>query len=44
MSIDQMRVAITKAYPSDKWAEKVKKMKDGQVRIIYTRLLNQKKL
>lgn len=44
MSIEQMRVAVTKAYPGGTWAGKVQKMSDRQVAATYMRLLNAKKL
>lgn len=44
MSIEQMRVAVTKAYSGFFWAEKVEKMSDKQVAATYMRLLNTKQL
>lgn len=44
MSIEQMRKAVTEAYPGADWPFKVEKMSDKQVAAIYNRLLNQKKL
>lgn len=44
MSISQMRAAVAKAYPSDKWTSKVQKMSDKQVYATYMRLLNAKQL
>lgn len=40
MTPDRKRLAVTKAYPGDKWAEKVAKMSDAQVHNTYMRLLN----
>jgi hypothetical protein len=40
MSPEQKRDEVTKAYPGDKWAEKVKKMSDAQVHRVYMRLIN----
>lgn len=42
MSIEQMRAAVKKAYPSDSWPKKVDQMKDAQVAAIYQRLLDKK--
>jgi hypothetical protein len=45
MSTEQKRAALAKAYPAGAiWAEKVKKMSDGQVHVIYMRLLNANQL
>ena len=44
MSIEQMRAAIKKAYPSYTWDRKVDKMADEQVAATYNRLLNAKQL
>lgn len=44
MSIEQMRAAISKSYPSAAWRDKVARMSDNQVLAVYTRLLNQKRL
>lgn len=44
MSTEQMRVAISKAYPGERWAEKVKNMPSQQVRATYMRLMNAKQL
>lgn len=44
MSVEQMRKAITHAYPGADWPYKVEKMSDKQVVAIYQRLLSQKKL
>ena len=35
MSVDQMREAITKVYPAERWQKKVAKMDDVQVMAIY---------
>ena len=44
MSIEQMRVAISKVYPGEKWYQKVYKMSDSQVLAIYHKFLNDKRL
>ena len=44
MSIEQMREAITKAYPGGTWAGKVAKMSDAQVAATYQRMMNAGKL
>lgn len=44
MSIEQKRAAIAKAYPGEKWAQRVAKMRDGQVHTVYMSLLNAGKL
>ena len=44
MSIEQMREALMKSYPSQKWQDKVLKMSDNQIIAIYTRMLNAKTL
>lgn len=38
------RVAVTKAYPGDRWATKVKNMTDEQIAAIYLRLKAQGKI
>lgn len=38
MSIAQMRIELIKAYPGPKWEQKVKKMSDAQVVVIFNRL------
>ena len=38
MSVDQMRLAVTEAYPGWKWACKVAKMPNNQVIAIYRNL------
>lgn len=44
MSIEQMRAAIREVYPGKKWYDKVDRMKDDQVLVIYKRFLYQNKL
>lgn len=44
MSIQQMRSAIAKVYPGEKWQKKVAKMKDPQVLAVYNRMLEAKQL
>lgn len=44
MSPERKRRAVTLAYPGYKWAEKVAKMSDAQVHVMYMRLLNNGKL
>lgn len=44
MSTEQKRAIITKAYPGAMWAEKVAKMHDAQVHVVYMRLLNNNRL
>lgn len=44
MSPEQKRYMISKAYPGDKWAERVSKMSDAQVHVTYMRLLNNNQL
>jgi hypothetical protein len=44
MSVEQMRKALTCAYPGADWPFKVQKMSDKQVAAVYYRLLAQKKL
>lgn len=44
MNTEQMRQALLGAYPGPRWAEKVKRMSEGQVFTVYTRLKNNKKL
>lgn len=44
MSIEQMRHAVTQAYPGGTWAGKVAKMSDHQVAATYQRLLSAGKL
>ena len=38
MTIEQMRVALLKAYPGPQWELHVAKMLDGQVIAVYNRL------
>ncbi|QFG09345.1 hypothetical protein SEA_SLOOPYJOE_51 [Arthrobacter phage Sloopyjoe] len=40
MSPEQKRVAVAKAYPGAKWAQKVQKMSDAQVHTIHMRIIN----
>lgn len=44
MTAEQMRQAILSAYSGPKWRERVTKMPDAQVFVIYNRLKNNKKL
>lgn len=44
MNTEQMKQALLKAYPGNRWAEKVKKMSEGQVFTVYTRLKNAGKI
>ncbi|MCX7817552.1 MAG: hypothetical protein N2317_08625 [Syntrophales bacterium] len=44
MSVAQMRNAIVKVYPGEKWKQKVLKMSDGQVIAVYHNFLSSKKL
>ena len=44
MSPERKRLAVTRAYPGERWAAKVAKMTDAQVHVTYMRLLNQGKL
>lgn len=44
MSVEQMRTAIAKVYPGEKWKTKVSYMKDGQVIAVYNKFLEDKKL
>jgi hypothetical protein len=44
MSIQQMRKAIEKVYPGEKWSKRVSRMSDYQVIAIYNKFLEQKKL
>ena len=44
VSIEQMRAAIAKVYPGEKWSRQVANMPDNQVLVIYNRLLNAGKL
>lgn len=44
MSPEQKRAAVTKAYPGDKWAKKVRCMSDAAVHSTYMRLLDAKKI
>lgn len=44
MSVEQMRDALMKAYPGQRWSDKVKKMSDNQVIAVYYRMLNAKQL
>ena len=44
MTVEQMRVAITKAYPGRRWENKVKDMPDPQVVTVYLRLKANKQL
>lgn len=43
MTIEQMRKAITDAYPGADWPSKVKKMSDKQVVAVYQRFMDIKK-
>lgn len=40
MSPEQKRAAVAKAYPGEKWAQRVRKMSDAQVHTIHMRLIN----
>lgn len=44
MSVDQMRVALKKSYPSAKWSTRVDGMSERQVGATYRRLLYSGKL
>lgn len=44
MSPQQKRTAVANAYPSSGWANKVRKMEDSQVHVVYMRLMNAGKL
>lgn len=44
VSIEQMRKAVSSAYPGADWPYKVMKMPDKQVHSVYTRLMNSNKL
>ena len=44
MSVDQMREAITKVYPAERWQKKVAKMDDDQVMAIYFKFAQSGKL
>jgi hypothetical protein len=44
MSIEQMRDAIKKAYPSPGWRAKVDKMADKKVYAVYMSMKNEKRL
>lgn len=44
MTTEQMRQVILGAYPGPKWADKVKKMSEGQVFAVYNRLRNANKI
>lgn len=44
VSIEQMRKAITDAYPGGSWGGRVQAMSDKQVAATYNRLLNAGKL
>lgn len=44
MTTEQMRQALLTAYSGQKWREKVKRMSDGQVFVVYNRLKNNNKL
>lgn len=44
MSVDQMREAITKVYPAERWQKKVAKMDDDQVIAIYFKFAQSGKL
>ena len=44
MSVDQMREAITKVYPAERWQKKVAKMDDVQVMAIYFKFVQSGKL
>ena len=35
MTVDQMRIRLTKAYPGPKWKDKVRDMSDNQVIAVY---------
>jgi hypothetical protein len=40
VSTEQKRDAVAKAYPGEKWAQRVRKMSDAQVHTVYMRLIN----
>lgn len=44
MNTEQMRQAILGAYSGPRWADKVKKMSEGQVFAVYNRLKNNNKI
>jgi len=44
MSNEQKRYILSKAYPGPNWQQKVTKMSDAQVHVIYMRLLYNNKL
>ena len=44
MTVEQMRVAIAKAYPGRRWENKVNDMPEGQVVTVYLRLMANKQL
>ena len=44
MSIDQMRTAVEKVYPGEKWKRKVVHMSDNQIIAIYYDFLKKKKV
>jgi len=44
MTTEQMRQALLTAYSGKSWEERVKKMADGQVFVVYNRLKNAGKL
>lgn len=44
MSVDQMREAITKVYPAERWQKKVAKMSEEQVMAIYFKFAQSGKL
>jgi hypothetical protein len=44
MSIEQMRKAIEKVYPGDKWKKRVDKMSPNQILAVYNRMLDSRKL
>lgn len=44
MNTEQMRQALLKAYSGRRWEDRVKKMSDGQVFVVYTRLKNTGKI
>lgn len=43
MSVDQMRNEVRKAYPGQKWYDKVSKMSDAQIIAVYHSFLHAKK-
>lgn len=44
MSPERKRAVVSRAYPGDKWLEKLAQMSDAQVHVMYMRLLNSNKL